>query len=110
MYMTTKREKKAKEVEEVTETVENSNQPIATRAELKAFATAVRDGLLKEEAAPIFAMAAMKQILTHDDIYNLMDNSTKEILQEIWVKLTQSGLHLRKPPMLFSENEVVGAK
>jgi hypothetical protein len=108
--MTTKREKKTKEVEESTDKAEKSCQPITTKADLKAFATAVRDGLLKEEAAPIFAMAAMKQVLTHDDIYNLMDNSTKEILQEIWVKLTQSGLHLRKPPMLFSENDVVRAK
>jgi hypothetical protein len=55
-------------------------------------------------------MAAMKQILSHDEIYNLMDNPIKEILQEIWVKLTQSGLHVRKPPMLFSESEVVAAK
>jgi hypothetical protein len=108
--MTTKKEKKTKEVEEIVEKVEKSYQPITTKADLKAFATAVRDGLLKEEAAPIFAMAAMKQILSHDDIYNLMDNPIKEILQEIWVKLTQSGLHVRKPPMLFSESEVIASK
>jgi hypothetical protein len=108
--MTSKREKKTKEAEESVEKESTSVQPISTRADLKAFATAVRDSLLKEEAAPIFAMAAMKQILTHDNIYELMDNSIKEILQEIWVKLTQSGLHVRKPPMLFSENDTIAVK
>jgi hypothetical protein len=108
--MTSKRDKKMKEGEDVQEKGLKEIQPIATRADLKAFATSVRDGLLKDEAAPIFAMAAMKQILTHDDIYSLMDNSIKEILQEIWVKLTQSGLHVRKPPMLFSEAEASAAK
>jgi hypothetical protein len=66
--------------------------------------------LLKDEAAPIFAMAAMNQVMSLDAIYDLLDKQNKEILQEIWVKLSQSGFHLRKPPLLFGDGEaVVGA-
>ena len=71
--------------------------------------TDVRDRLLKEEAAPIFAMSAMQQVMSLDSIYELLDKEIKEMLQEIWVKLSQSGFHLRKPPLLFGDGEAVGA-
>jgi len=83
---------------------------ITTKSELCAFVTDVRDRLLKEEAAPIFAMAAMHQVMSLDSIYDLLDKENKEILQEIWVKLSQSGLHLRKPPLLFGDSDASAAK
>jgi hypothetical protein len=76
---------------------------ITTKSELCAFITEVRDRLLKDEAAPIFAMAAMNQVMSLDAIYDLLDKDNREILQEIWVKLSQSGFHLRKPPLLFGD-------
>jgi len=100
--MTTKKEKKVKETE-IVETPSNDMVEITSKADLKAFLETVRDDLLKEESAPIFAMAAMKQVLTHEGIYEFMDTTSKEMLQEIWVKLSQSGFQLRKPPMLFGD-------
>jgi hypothetical protein len=50
-------------------------------------------------------MTAMQQVMTLDAIYDLLDKENREILQEIWVKLSQSGLHLRKPPLLFGDGE-----
>ena len=82
---------------------------ISTKEELRSFVTDVRDRLLKEEAAPIFAMSAMQQVMSLDSIYELLDKEIKEMLQEIWVKLSQSGFHLRKPPLLFGDGEAVGA-
>jgi hypothetical protein len=84
-------------------------QVITNRAELLEFVSDVRDKLLKDEAAPIFAMAAMQQVMSLDAIYELLDEEVKEILQEIWVKLSQSGFHLRKPPLLFGDGEGVTA-
>ena len=84
----------------------HTNQ-ISTRADLLAFVSDVRDKLLKDEAAPIFAMVAMQQVMTLDAIYDLLDKEIKEILQEIWVKLSQQGFHLRRPPLLFGEGEAV---
>jgi hypothetical protein len=78
---------------------------ISNKSELKAFITDVRDRLLKDQAAPIFAMAAIQQVMNLDTIYELLDNQSKEILQEIWVKLAQSGFNLRKPPLLFGDAE-----
>lgn len=79
---------------------------ISSTDELCAFISEVRDRLLKEEAAPIFAMSAMQQVMSLDAIYELLDTQNKEILQEIWVKLSQSGFTLRKPPLLFTEGDV----
>jgi hypothetical protein len=82
---------------------------ITTKSELCAFVTEVRDRLLKDEAAPIFAMAAMNQVMSLDGIYDLLDKDNKEVLQEIWVKLSQSGFHLRKPPLLFGDSDSAAA-
>jgi hypothetical protein len=78
---------------------------ITTKAELRSFCAAVRDKLLKGEAPPIFAMTAMQFIMGLESINDLLDTQTKEILQEIWVKLSQSGFQLTKPPLLFGDPE-----
>jgi hypothetical protein len=79
--------------------------PITTTAELHDFSAAVLEKLLKGEAPPIYAMAAMQHIMSLDSIHGLLDTPTKEILQEIWVKVSQSGLQLKKPPLLFGDAE-----
>ena len=107
--MKKKKDTKTDEVAAATSSVGASANQISTRADLLAFVSDVRDKLLKDEAAPIFAMAAMQQVMTLDAIYDLMDKEIKEILQEIWVKLSQHGFHLRRPPLLFGDGEAVGA-
>jgi hypothetical protein len=108
--MKKKKETKVSEVEGAGGTGAPGALQISTKTELCAFITDVRDRLLKDEAAPIFAMAAMNQVMSLDAIYDLLDKQNKEILQEIWVKLSQSGFHLRKPPLLFADGDVaVGA-
>ena len=102
------KKKKDTKIEEVDNTIGGSSQEVAqitNKSELCAFISDVRDKLLKDEAAPIFAMSAMQQVMSLDSIYDLMDKDNKEILQEIWVKLSQSGFHLRKPPLLFGDSE-----
>ncbi|MEI6517978.1 MAG: hypothetical protein WCN89_04715 [bacterium] len=107
--MKTKKESKNKECGEPMKDTKESVQ-LTNKAELREFITDVRDRLLKDQAAPIFAMAAMQQVMNLDDIYDLLDNQSKEILQEIWVKLSQAGFHLRKPPLLFGDGEALGVK
>jgi hypothetical protein len=99
-----KKETKVKEMEESAREGKDMLH-ITTKAELKTYISSVRDKLLKEQAAPIFAMVAMQQVMSLESIYDLLDSHNKEILQEIWVKLSQSGFHLRKPPLLFGEAE-----
>ena len=100
--MKTKKEAKSKEGTEAVK----SGLSISTKAELRSFITDVHERILKDQAAPIFAMAAMQQVMSLDNIYDLLDNQNKEVLQEIWVKLSQSGLNLRRPPLLFGDSEV----
>ena len=87
-----KKDPKAKEQENGAKESKELSR-ISTKADLKAFITEVHEKMLKEEAAPIFAMAAMQQIMSLDTIYDLLDSQSKEILQEFWVKLQQSGFH-----------------
>lgn len=106
--MKKKKDTKSEEVAAGAAGASAGTNQISTRADLLAFVSDVRDKLLKDEAAPIFAMAAMQQVMTLDAIYDLLDKEIKEILQEIWVKLSQSGFHLRKPPLLFGDGEAAG--
>jgi hypothetical protein len=99
-----KKETKIKEIDECVKDPKEVVQ-ITTKADLKAFITEVHDKVLKEQAPPVFAMAAMQQVMSLENVYDLLDSQSKEILQEIWVKLSQSGFHLRKPPLLFGESE-----
>jgi hypothetical protein len=99
-----KKETKIKEVDDPVKETKEIVQ-ISTKADLKAFITEVHEKILKDQAPPIFGMAAMQQVMGLENIYDLLDNQSKEILQEIWVKLSQSGFHLRKPPLLFGESE-----
>jgi len=101
-----KKEAKSKEAAESVKELST----ISTKADLRAFITDVHDKLLKDQAAPIFAMAVMQQVMSLDNIYDLLDSQNKEILQEIWVKLSQSGLHLRRPPLLFGDADATAAK
>jgi len=106
------KKKKETKIESAGSSIASSAQEalhITTKSELCAFVTDVRDRLLKDDAAPIFAMAAMNQVMSLDAIYDLLDKDNKEILQEIWVKLSQSGFHLRKPPLLFGDADSAAA-
>lgn len=102
--MKAKKETKAKDQDNGAKDLKDLPQ-ITTKADLKAFIAEVHERMMKEQAAPIFAMAAMQQIMSLEKIYDLLDSQSKESLQEIWVKLSQSGFHLRKPPLLFGESE-----
>ena len=103
--MKTKKESKTKEQEHNPKELKDVSH-ITTKTELKAFIAEVHEKVLKEQAPPIFGMVAMQQIMSLEKIYDLLDSQSKESLQEIWVKLSQSGFHLRKPPLLFGESEV----
>jgi IS30 family transposase len=99
------KKKKGTKAQNTSESIDAIAQ-ISSVTELRTFISEVRDRLLKDEAAPIFAMSAMQQVMSLDTIYELLDKQNKEILQEIWVKLSQSGFTLRKPPLLFTEGDV----
>ena len=82
--------------------------PVSTKSELKKYLQRIRDRMGEEVAAPIFAMAALNQILCMPTIYTLLDNENKEIARDIWLRLKKSGMQLRNPPMLFAADELNG--
>ena len=102
MTTTKKKDTKIKETsEEITK--EESLPKITTKTELRAFIATVRDKLINQSAPPIYAMAALNHVMSLPEIYELMDTQMKESLQEIWVKLSQAGMHIHKPALLFGD-------
>lgn len=96
-----KKESKTKEVETTPATFET----IKTKAEMKSFLTVIRDRLVAQSSPPVVAMVAMNHAMSTEGINDLLDKESKEILQEIWVQLSQAGLQLRKPPLLFGDSD-----
>jgi hypothetical protein len=47
----------------------------------------------------------MNFVLNLPNIYNLLDNENKELARDIWLRIKQSGMQLRNPPMLFQPEE-----
>ncbi|NDC37699.1 MAG: hypothetical protein EBZ48_06560 [Proteobacteria bacterium] len=78
---------------------------IATKEELKSFLLSIRDKMAEQSAASIFAVSAVHHILTLPNIYSILDNENKEIARDIWLRLKQSGMQLRNPPLLFRPEE-----
>jgi hypothetical protein len=79
---------------------------ITTREELKTFLLSVRDRMADQSAAAIYAVSAMNYMLNMPNVYALIDNETKEIARDIWLRIKQSGMQLRNPPFLFQGDEV----
>lgn len=78
---------------------------ISTTAELRAFLEGLRDKMADDGAPAIYALSAMNHVLTLPTVYSLLDNETKEIARDIWLRIKQSGFQVRNPVLLFGEEE-----
>lgn len=104
--MNKKREPKSKTVPSkgVAEAADSS-PVISSKAELKTFLTLVKERLDDETAAPIYVVTAMNYALNTNDVYQFLDQENKELARDIWLRIVQSGLHVRIPSLLFSAEE-----
>lgn len=84
---------------------EGAEQPgidkITTVAELKSYLSAVRDRMEDGTGASIYAMSAVNYVFSLEKIYDLLDSENRTTLKEIWLRLKQSGVQVRNPPLLF---------
>ncbi len=80
-------------------------EEIKSVSELKEFLLSIKNQLNEKIAPPIYALTAMNYIFNQEKVYDLFDNDNRELAREIWLALQQSGLHLRKPPLLFAEDD-----
>lgn len=80
---------------------------IQTTAELKQYLSNILDKIKEDAAAPIYASSAMNYIVNIPEIYTLLDNESREIARDIWLRLKQGGLQVKNPPLLFPEEGVV---
>lgn len=85
--------------------VEGVVSSITTKDELKSFLLSIRDKMAEQSAASIFAVSAVHHILSLPNIYSILDNENKEVARDIWLRLKQSGMQLRNPPLLFKPEE-----
>jgi hypothetical protein len=78
---------------------------ISSKAELKAFLNLVKERIEDDSAAPIYAVSAMNYALNTAQIYDYLDAENKELARDVWLRISQSGLRVRVPMMLFSAEE-----
>lgn len=100
--MNKKKDSKTK-AEKVVETTHKAVGEVSTESDLKALLLNVRDKLVEQSAAPIFAVATMNQILISPEVYSLLNDESKEIARDIWLRIKQSGFQVSNPPMLFGQ-------
>jgi hypothetical protein len=79
---------------------------ISNKEELRTFLLSIRDKMTEQVAAPIYAVSALNYVLNLPNVCALIDNETKEIARDIWLRIKQSGMQVRNPPFLFSADEV----
>ena len=82
---------------------------ITSKAELESFLLTIRDKMEDGVAPPLYALSAMNHVMNLPGIYGWLDNETKEIARDIWLRLKQAGLQVINPPILFSEGEEAGS-
>jgi hypothetical protein len=79
---------------------------ISTKAELKQFLVTLRDRVTEEQAAPIYILTALNHIMHTASVQALLENETKEIARDLWLRLKQAGLNVHTPPLLFGDESV----
>ena len=77
---------------------------ISNSTDLKAFFRLLLDKMKDDSAAPIYVVGAMNHALTLPNIYEYLDNEGRELARDIWLRLKQSGLQVRNPPLLFGDD------
>jgi len=70
--------------------------------ELLVFLLNVRDKLVEGVATPIYGMAAIKCLMGLDELYGIIDEEVRELARDIWLRLENAGLQLKRPPLLFT--------
>ncbi len=103
--MNKKREPKSKAVSPKPMVETDSSPVISSKTELKSFLQLIKERMDEESAAPIYVVTAMNHALNTPDVYQFLDPENKELARDIWLRVVQSGLHVRVPPLLFSAEE-----
>ena len=73
--------------------------------ELRTFLLNIKDKMTEDAAAPVYVMSAVNRVLNLPNIYELLDNENKELARDVWLRLKQTGLQLKNPPLLFGADE-----
>jgi len=81
---------------------EGATDTKVSREELLAFLLNVRDKLVEGVATPIYGMAAINCLLGLKELYGIIDEELREIARDIWLRLENAGLQLKRPPLLFT--------
>ena len=101
------KDKKVTKPAAATDVANGNAEEINTTQDLKNFLSNVRDRLREQSAAAIFALSALNYAMSHPKIYELLDNENKELARDVFLRLKQSGLQVKSPPMLFGADEAL---
>lgn len=74
---------------------------VMNEAELKSFLVTIRDKMSEGTCPAIFSLSSMNYVLNQPNIYEVMNKENKELARDVWLRIKQSGLQVKEPPMLF---------
>lgn len=79
---------------------------IDTADKLNKFLVGMRDRMSDGSSPPIYSLGCLNHLLNDTHIYELLNDQNREVARDIWLRLQQSGFHIKAPPMLFDEGEL----
>jgi hypothetical protein len=80
-------------------------EQLKDRKDLNAYLLRIKDRLTDKTLAPVHALSAMKWVLSQPNIYALLNADNKELARDVWLRVRQSGVQVKNPPLLFSADE-----
>ncbi|MGA1192315.1 MAG: hypothetical protein ACO3XO_08555 [Bdellovibrionota bacterium] len=80
---------------------------ITNSKDLKEFLLSIRDRMADDQAAPINVISVMNYVFNISNIEELLDEESKEVARDIWLRVKQAGVQLRNPGLLFDADEAI---
>lgn len=78
---------------------------IASKADLKDYLALLKEKMLDGQAAPIYVLGALNNILTMPNVYDLLDKTNQELAKDLWQRLKATGMQVKNPAVLFGPEE-----
>ena len=80
-------------------------ESISTPAELKVFLQSVLDKFKDSQLPSVHAMSAINFCLNRPKTKELFTTENREIARDLWLRIKQSGMQVKNPPLLFSDED-----
>ncbi len=83
------------------ETSTKSDTPKLTKKQVKAYLADIEKKVIDREGSDMASLVAINELLNLPNSEQLLDESLKTQLKDLWIKLKSNGVQVDDPPLLF---------